>query len=146
MKYLIKILLAFAAITFTSSIASAGDKPKPLNEVSPHATKLSESTIMSTQNDTTTPVELSNPAKAIDNAISAPQKDPTTGNSIDIGQAAPEPAEAENAVNKATTEYNKPVHKAKKHSSKRSKKAQKASKSKKTKTTTKSRTSTTKKK
>ncbi len=132
MKDLIKILLAFLAICLSSSIANAGDRPKPLNEISTEPTKLTNSSPLSSQNDTTTPVELSNPAKAIDNAISSPQKDSYSSNSVDIGQNSAEPENA-GAMdnNKTATEYNKPAHKTKKHSSKHHKKSKKSKKTKK---------------
>ncbi len=74
MKYLFNFILSVLALAFISPVANAGDKFKPLQDITPFPTEASKLSIASTANEATTPVELSNPEDAIDNAIKAPQK------------------------------------------------------------------------
>lgn len=138
MKYVFNIALAIAAIAFTSSIALAADKPKPLSDIPPAPSKVGTPSIASTGNDTTTPIELSNPATAIDNAISSPQKNAAeaAGQVRDMEPAAA----ADPAIEQAQETYKKPATKTKKAASKHHKKSHKATKTKKSAHKTKAKT------
>ncbi len=105
MKQLFNILLA---LILTSSVAIAGDKPTPKRDLPPEPTKTTSATTVSTPNETTTPIELTKPEDAIDNAISAPLKSKPE-DAKDVSTS--EPASNDQA---ATTK--KPAYKSKKSS------------------------------
>lgn len=102
MKYLFNIILSLLVLAFTSYVATAGDKFKPLRDIPPFATEPSRLSIASTANEATTPVELSNPEDAIDNAIKTPQKNI-------VKDVSEEHADEAVAVEKQAVEYKKPV-------------------------------------
>ena len=70
---------------------------KPLHEITPFPTKPSVVSIASTANEATTPIELSSPEAAIDNAIKTPQKndviDVPTENAVENSLVEPKPVE-----------------------------------------------------
>jgi len=66
-------IIAFLVISVISSASVAGDKYKPLREISPYATISTIPTIASTTNETGDPIVL--PEDVIDKAIKTPAKD-----------------------------------------------------------------------
>ncbi len=119
MKNIINIMLAIIAITFTSSVAVAGDRAKAARDISPKATSSTYASTETTPNAETTPVELSKPEIAIDKAISAPKN--TEINEVVTDPYGAEPIKPAVEEKKAEVQK-KPAHKAKKKSKHRKKK------------------------
>lgn len=121
MKYRMKAIIAFLVIAFISPISIAGDKYKPLREISPYATIPTIPTIASTTNETSDPIVL--PEDVIDKAIKTPQKNEGVElQKIPTVQEAQLAKEIDNIFSEKKVEVKKPVtHKAKERAKKRKK-------------------------
>lgn len=121
MKYRMKAIIAFLIIAFISPIAIAGDKYKPLREISPYATITTIPTITSTANETSDPIVL--PEDVIDKAIKTPQKNEEVQlQKIPTVQETQMAKEIDNIFSEKNVEVKKPMtHKAKERAKKRKK-------------------------
>lgn len=106
MKYFFNITLVLFSLVLMTQTSVAGDKPKPLRDLPPSPTKTSVTSVVSTVNDATIPIELISPEKAIDQAIHSPRKEMVKAELEDTTHGA--------AVEKKIIPPAKSVHKAKK--------------------------------